>query len=131
MGPLNATSDLGLPTRLWKPRLQCHRVQGPGARKTKRTLQWKIGKPTVENRENREIGKILLFFALFLSKWADNRSIRWIKSKISSWSFYFFRMFFQKHHFCQNRRFWDHQKCQKRYKKVQRPHNRFFSEGGG
>ena len=51
----------------------------------------------MENRaQNGEIGKIgkmgkiLLFFSLLLSKWADNRSIRWVKSKISSWSSYVF-----------------------------------------
>ena len=81
--------------------------------------QCKIGQPTVQNRahnkahnraQNREIGKIgkiLLCFVLLLSKWADNRSIGWIKSNISSWSFYVFIIVFQTNHFCQNRRFGD------------------------
>ena len=50
----------------------------------------KIGQPTVETRaqnweigEIGKIGKLLLFFSLLLSKWADNRSIRRVKSKIS------------------------------------------------
>ena len=46
-------------------------------------------------------------------------------------AFLFFHNFFQKNNVCQNRRFWDHQKCQKKVQKGPEAPKPIFSEGGG
>ena len=94
--------------------------------------QWKIG-PEIgpKIREIGTIGNILLFFSLLLSKWADNRSTRWIKSKINSWPFYFFIFFVKKPSFLPKSTFsgsWDFGKKVQKGTAASRP---ILSKGGG
>ncbi len=73
---------------------------------------------------------MFLFFSFLLSKWAENRSIRCVKSKISSWASYFSKRSHQKIMFAKTDVFAVKKKDQKGTKRSNSPKTDLFANQG-